>query len=99
MRDAIPTLPGVAVVGISPQSADSHARFAAKHDLAFPLVADTDKAITRAYACLGPFGLGIRRTTYLIAQDRTIAAAARADFSLAKHTALLDRARELAAAR
>ena len=96
MRDAIPNLPGVAIVGISPQSADSHARFAEKHNLAFPLVADTDKSIARAYDTLGPFGLGHRRTTYLIAQDHTIAAAARADFSLAKHKALFDRARELA---
>ena len=96
MRDAVPSLPGVQVVGVSPQSASSHERFAQKHGLPFPLVADTDKAIARAFGVTGPFGLGIRRSTFLIGTDGRIVDAVRADLALARHVALLDRARDLA---
>lgn len=97
MRDAAPTLEGVRVVGVSPQNESSHARFAQRHDLSFPLVADTDKTIARAYGVTGPFGLGIRRSTFLVGRDRRIVDAVRADFVVARHTRLFDRARELAA--
>ena len=42
------------VVGISAQSIDSHEAFAGKHGFAFPLLADTDKAVAGAYGTLGP---------------------------------------------
>jgi peroxiredoxin len=51
---------------------DSHSRFATKHDLPFPLLADPDRTIIEAYGVWGEkknYGktyLGLQRTTFLI---------------------------------
>jgi len=69
---------GVAVVGVSADDTASHERFAAKYDLAFPLLADADKAILEAYGAWGEKNLygkksmGIKRTTFLIGADGLI---------------------------
>ena len=66
---------GVAVVGVSPDSAASHERFADKHGLPFPLVADPDREILTAYGAWGEKTLygrksvGVKRTTFLIGPD------------------------------
>lgn len=63
---------GVSVIGISGDTAASHAKFADKYDLPFPLVADPDKRIIEAYGVWGEKSLygrrymGIKRTTFLI---------------------------------
>ena len=49
------------VVGVSPQDAESHRKFAAKHNLNFPLLADPDKQAVKAYDVDGPLGFGVRR--------------------------------------
>jgi peroxiredoxin Q/BCP len=73
LRDA-----GVAVVGVSPDDRDSHASFAQKHDLPFPLVSDPDHAIATAYGVYGERTLygrkvvGIQRTTFLIDEGGAI---------------------------
>jgi len=59
---------GVDVLGINPQSLDSHRRFAAKHGLGFPLLADEDKAVCRAYGALGLLGAA-KRALVLIGAD------------------------------
>ena len=48
---------GAAVLGVSTQDAESHQRFTAKHQLNFPLVADTDGAIGKAYGAIGGGGI------------------------------------------
>jgi peroxiredoxin Q/BCP len=53
------------VLGISPQSVDSHERFRAKHGLNVPLLADEDKRVARAYGVLGPGGY-LRRAIIII---------------------------------
>jgi peroxiredoxin Q/BCP len=69
---------GIAVVGVSPDDQESHARFAAGHGLDFPLVADPDKAILRSYGAWGDKSLygrlvtGVKRTTFLIGADGRI---------------------------
>lgn len=63
---------GIQLVGVSPQSAATHKRFAAAHDLPFPLLADERKAIIGAYGVNGPLGFGVRRATYLIGADGVI---------------------------
>jgi peroxiredoxin Q/BCP len=75
-RDDIPAWQraGAVVMGVSTQGVDSHRGFAAKHALPFPLLADTDKAICRAYGALGLTGLA-RRVTYLIGPDGRVARA------------------------
>ncbi|HMM54695.1 MAG TPA: peroxiredoxin [Candidatus Desulfobacillus sp.] len=53
---------GAAILGVSAQGEDSHRRFAAKHRLNFPLLADTDRAVARAYGAAGSGLLGVART-------------------------------------
>jgi peroxiredoxin Q/BCP len=40
---------GATVIGVSPQSAESHRKFKQKYSLPFPLLADTDHAMAEAY--------------------------------------------------
>lgn len=58
---------GAQVWGISPQDVDSHERFARKHGLRLPLLADTELTATRAYG----IGLGssLRRAVFVIDAD------------------------------
>ena len=63
---------GFAVVGVSMDSEQSHKKFAAKHSLPFPLIADTSKKILNDYgvwkekSMYGKSFLGIVRTTFII---------------------------------
>ena len=59
---------GVTLLGISPQSADSHESFSDKKGLGFPLLADTDKAVGAAYGILGPLGF-YRRSIFVVGAD------------------------------
>ncbi|MEE9142411.1 MAG: peroxiredoxin [Gammaproteobacteria bacterium] len=76
---------GLRVVGISPQDAESHQRFGEKHQLPFPLLADTDKTVIRAYGVDGPLGFGVRRATFLVARDGLIRNSVLADFRIGEH--------------
>ncbi len=92
-RDAHPRLveAGVRVFGVSPQGTSSHAAFREKHDLNFPLLADPDKQIVKAYGATLPLGLGVRRVSYLIGRDGVIAGRAVADLRVGPHEAFVDR--------
>ena len=83
---------GLRVAGVSPQDAASHARFRDKYELPFTLLCDPDKTVVRQYDVDGPFGVGVRRVTYLIDQDGRIADAVQADLRIGKHRAFIDRA-------
>lgn len=48
---------GAAVLGVSTQDENSHERFTAKYRLNFPLIADTDRAVAKAYGTIGGGGL------------------------------------------
>jgi peroxiredoxin Q/BCP len=48
---------GAAILGVSAQDVASHRKFTAQHKLNFPLLADTDRAVARAYGTIGG-GLG-----------------------------------------
>jgi peroxiredoxin Q/BCP len=48
---------GAAILGVSTQDAASHQKFTAKHKLNFPLLADTDKSVGKAYGTIGGGGL------------------------------------------
>ncbi len=69
---------GYQVVGVSADSEKSHQKFAEKHQLPFPLIADTDKQILKAYQVWGPKKFmgkefdGIHRTTFVIDEQGTI---------------------------
>jgi peroxiredoxin Q/BCP len=77
------------VVGVSPQDVESHRRFADKHDLNFPLLADPDKAVVKAYDLDGPLGFGVRRGTYLIGRDGRIVDSVLADLRIGAHEAFV----------
>lgn len=70
---------GIAVIGVSPDDDASHERFAEKHDLTFPLIADPDRHIIDDYGVWGEkknYGrtyMGLQRTTFLIDEDGVIA--------------------------
>ena len=48
---------GAEILGVSTQDQASHQRFTAKYRLNFPLLADTDKAVSKAYGAVGGGGL------------------------------------------
>jgi thioredoxin-dependent peroxiredoxin len=56
---------GVQMVGISPQSVESHERFVERHGLNVPLLFDPGKKVARSYGVVGPGGF-IRRAVFLI---------------------------------
>jgi peroxiredoxin Q/BCP len=62
---------GVDVLGISPQSLDSHDRFTQRFGLNVPLLADEDKSVCRAYGILGPGGF-VRRSVFVIDGDLAV---------------------------
>lgn len=69
---------GYEVVGVSPDSVDSHREFREKYDLKFNLIADTEKEILKAYGAWGEksmYGrkyMGVLRTTFVIDEDGII---------------------------
>ena len=67
-RDAMAELRqmGVEVMGVSPDSAESHARFAEKYRLPFRLLSDPDKHVMEAYGAWGEKTLYGRKTTGVI---------------------------------
>ena len=83
---------GLRVVGVSPQDEDSHRRFRQQHDLPFALLSDTEKVAIKMYDVDGPFGVGVRRATFLIGQDRTIKDALLADVRVGRHEEFIKRA-------
>ncbi len=66
---------GAKVVGISEDDADSHARFAQKYHLPFPLLADKDGSVADSYGALTNLGLVkfAKRYTFLIDPQGKIA--------------------------
>jgi peroxiredoxin Q/BCP len=63
---------GVDVIGVSPDSVESHAKFRKKYELEVRLAADADKAVATAYgvwvekSMYGRKYMGVERSTFLI---------------------------------
>lgn len=85
---------GIRVAGISPQDVESHARFKERYGLPFILLSDPDKVAVRRYDVDGPFGVRIRRATYLIGRSGIIEAALLADFRVSRHEEFIRKAIE-----
>jgi len=83
---------GLQVAGISPQDTASHERFRDEHELPFILLSDPDKVAVKMYDVDGPFGVGVRRATFLINQDRTIQDAVLADVRIGLHQEFIEKA-------
>ncbi|WP_269586330.1 peroxiredoxin [Roseibium sp. Sym1] len=69
---------GATVIGLSPDTAAKHDKFAAKHNLAIRLGADTEKATAEAYgvwvekSMYGRKYMGVERSTFLVGADGRI---------------------------
>lgn len=69
---------GIAVIGVSPDDVASHKKFEEKHELPFPLIADTGKEMIEQYEVWGEknmYGkkyMGLLRTTFLIDENGVI---------------------------
>ena len=63
---------GIKVLGVSLDTGASHKKFAAKYDLPFTLLSDTDRAVSEAYGTygekkfMGRTYMGLHRMTFLI---------------------------------
>ncbi len=62
---------GVAIVGVSADSLESHRAFAAQHQLPFPLVADEDGTWAKAFGVDSTLGM-TRRESFLIGPDGAV---------------------------
>ncbi|MCI4649871.1 thioredoxin-dependent thiol peroxidase [Phaeodactylibacter sp.] len=69
---------GYELLGVSPDSAKKHQNFIKKHDLPFPLLADTEKEVLNAYEVWGEKQFmgktydGVHRTTFIIDEEGKI---------------------------
>lgn len=69
---------GYAIVGVSVDSEASHQKFIEKHELPFPLIADTDKELVETFGVwqekknFGKTYMGTVRTTFLIDENGII---------------------------
>jgi len=69
---------GAQVLGVSPDSVASHAKFKAKHELGLGLLSDESKKILESYgvwsekSMYGRKYMGVERTTFLIGRDGRI---------------------------
>lgn len=70
---------GVVILGVSPDTVKSHAKFRQKFQLPFPLLADVGHKVCDLYQVWGPKKLmgkeyeGVLRTTFLIGENGQIA--------------------------
>ncbi len=80
-RDLFPrfSAAGAVVLGVSPDSAASHARFKRKYALPFTLVADPDHQVAEAYgvwkekSMFGRRYMGVERTTFVVDRGGRVA--------------------------
>ena len=73
------------VIGISSDSVESHRRFAAKHDLSFPLLSDEGGNIRRLYGVPKTFGLFPGRVTYVIDKEGVVRHVFASQLSVERH--------------
>ena len=74
---------GVQVLGVSLDGLESHTKFRQKYSLNFPLLADTDAKVSKAYDVYKEKNMygnkfwGIERSTFIIGKDGTVKKAIR----------------------
>lgn len=90
-RDTYPELrqANANVIGISPQSVESHRRFSQTFNIPFALLFDEGKKVIKAYGVDGPLGFGVRRATFHIGQDGIIRKRVVSDLFVGGHLELV----------
>jgi peroxiredoxin Q/BCP len=63
---------GAEVIGVSSDSVDTHEKFAAKHNLPFMLLSDSDGALRKSYGVTKSLGVLPGRVTYVIDPDGVV---------------------------
>lgn len=77
-QERLADFPGKNVFGVSPDSVESHRKFADKYNLAFTLLADTETALCQAcgvWAEKSMYGkkyMGVLRTTFIVGPDGVV---------------------------
>lgn len=59
-------------MAINPASVESHDRYCQKKGFGFPILADTDRTVTKAWQCLKADGKAVERTVYALDPDGRI---------------------------
>ncbi|WP_437671335.1 peroxiredoxin [Sorangium sp. So ce131] len=78
-------LSGASIVGVSADDHRTQCRFAASHKVPFPMIADDDRSVCRAYGVLWPLVALPRRITYVIDPDMHVAAVFRHEIQVKRH--------------
>jgi peroxiredoxin Q/BCP len=77
---------GATRVGISVDPVEKQAKFSEKHGFDYPLLSDSDKNVARALGVSSGFRLGpVKRSTFVIGQDRRILAVISSELNMNKH--------------
>lgn len=69
---------GAVVLGVSPDTRESHGKFRDKYSLNFPLLADPDHIVAEKYGAwreknmYGKVSMGVQRSTFLIGRDQRL---------------------------
>jgi peroxiredoxin Q/BCP len=79
------TAAGAEVVGVSGDTAASHAAFARRHRLPFPIVSDVDGGVRRLWGVPRTLGLLPGRVTYVIDRDGIVRLVFNSAFSSTGH--------------
>jgi peroxiredoxin Q/BCP len=77
---------GAVVIGVSADSAESHTKFAAKHNLPFALLSDEDGELRRAFDVKKSMGILPGRVTYVIDPEGIVRKVFNSQFKTKKHT-------------
>lgn len=73
------------IVGVSSDSSGRHQEFREKHDLPFPLIADSDGKLRKLYDAKGLLPFMPPRITYVIDKEGVIRTASRHDIQVDRH--------------
>lgn len=76
---------GASRVGVSRDDVRTQARFADEHDFDYPLLADTDGEVARAFGAKRPGPLWSKRQTYVVAPDLTLLGTISSETDMEQH--------------
>ena len=76
---------GAEVMGISSDGVDSHARFANKYELPYPVLSDRGRAVARAFGVPQRLGLLPARMTFVLDEAGVVRHVTHAELSAEKH--------------
>lgn len=79
------SLAGATVVGVSTDDLATQCSFAQSLEAPFPMIADGDQAISRAYQVLWPLIGLARRVTYVVSPERVIEAVFHHELNVEEH--------------